>query len=131
MANKVRIPFFTDQNVPDSVGRFIVDEGYELTRLRDVMVTNSPDPVIAIACSRSGHVLVTQDRDFRDIAKRLNVTQRQYRQSLHRIFLSCKAVNAVSRFQDALSLIEHEWALVNKERPLIVEIRENKIITQR
>jgi len=108
---RICIPFFTDQNVPDSVGKFILSSGHDLTRLRDVMVTTTADPVIAAACSQSGHVLVSHDKDFRQTAKRLNITQRQYLNSLHRILLACPEPIGASRMTDALSLIESEWRL--------------------
>ena len=73
------IPFFTDHNVADSVGKVILQHGHALTRLRDVMPRDSKDPLVALACVQSGQVLVSHDNDFRDIARRLQVTQRDYR----------------------------------------------------
>lgn len=125
------IPFFTDQNVPDSVGQVLIDAGHHLTRLRDVMDIRSPDPVIAVACSRHGQVLVSHDTDFRDISRRLRITQRQYRNSLHRIHLGCPEPRSAQRIKEALSLIEAEWLLTKPDRPLVIEIRTGSIITHR
>jgi predicted nuclease of predicted toxin-antitoxin system len=126
---RVVIRFFTDNNVPDSVGQVIIDAGHELTRLRDVMLTDTSDPVIAVACSRSGHVLVTHDNDFRGsgAAKRLGITNRQYRKTLHRIQLRCEEPRSAKRMQEAMSLIEHEWVLMNAARPMVIEIRDELI----
>ncbi|MHB1951510.1 MAG: DUF5615 family PIN-like protein [Acidiferrobacteraceae bacterium] len=109
MALGVVIPFFTDQNVPDSAGNTLLRAGHSLTRLRDIMATTTADPIIAVACSQSGHVLVSHDKDFRKVAKRLNITQRQYQESLHRILLACPEPTDAARLTDALSLIESEW----------------------
>jgi predicted nuclease of predicted toxin-antitoxin system len=125
------IPFFTDQNVPDSVGDVLVSAGHQLTRLRDVMDIRSPDPVIAVACSRHGQVLVSHDTDFRDISRRLGLTQRQYRTSLHRIHLRCPEPMSAQRIKEALSLIEAEWLLIVPDRPMVIEIRSASIVTQR
>ncbi|NJR72140.1 MAG: DUF5615 family PIN-like protein [Gammaproteobacteria bacterium] len=84
-ATTKKIPFFTDQNVPDSVGDYVVKAGHTVVRLRDEMPTNTKDPVVAVACSTAGHVLITHDSDFRATAGRLQITQRQYREGLHRI----------------------------------------------
>lgn len=125
------IPFFTDQNVPDSAGNALVAAGHQLTRLRDVMDTRSPDPVIAVACSRNGQVLVSHDSDFRVISKRLRITKRQYRDSLHRILLRCPEPDSAQRIKEALSLIEAEWLLMGPDRPMVIEIRTGSIITHR
>lgn len=125
------IPFFTDENVPESASRFLAQSGHSVTRLSEVMVKGTADPVIAVACSRSGHVLVSHDTDFRQTAKRLQITQRQYRTSLHRIMLRCAEPDDVGRLQDALSLIEHEWALIREDRPMAIEIRASAIVTLR
>lgn len=125
------IPFFTDQNVPDSVGNALVAAGHQLTRLRDVMDIESPDPVIAVACSRHGQVLVSHDTDFRDISRRLGITQRQYQNSLHRIHLCCPEPSSAQRIEEALSLIEAEWLLTGPDRPMVIEIRSNSILTRR
>ena len=123
----VAIPFFTDQNVPDSVGDVIIDAGHELTRLRDVMDATTADPIIAVACARNGHVLVSHDRDFRHVSRRLGITQRQFQKSLHRIQLRCPEPSSARRVSEALSLIEAEWHLITPERPMIIEINESSI----
>lgn len=131
MTGRLRIPFFTDHCVPDSVGRVLMEAGHTVTRLRDVMPMRTADPVIAVACSQSGHVLVSHDKDFRQIAKRLNVTQRMYREQLHRIQLRCPEPISAQRIRDALALIELEWALVTTTRPMVIEISQSSIYTQR
>lgn len=127
----VRIPFFTDQNVPDSVGNALIDAGHNLTRLRDVMQTNTPDPVIAIACAEGHQVLISHDNDFKQIAKRLSITKRQYRNSLHRIQMRCPEPDSATRIIDALSLIESEWGMRMDGRPMVIEINSVSIKTIR
>ena len=131
MAAVPSIPFFTDQNVPDSVGNFLLAAGHGLTRLRDAMATTTEDQIIAVACSASGNVLISHDTDFKGVAKRLMISQRQYRKSLHRIHLGCPEPMAAARMKDALSLIEAEWLLVQEDRPLVIEIRDRSIKTFR
>lgn len=125
------IPFFTDQNVPDSVGVFLTLSGHSVVRLREVMLTDTADPVIAAACSRNGHVLVSHDGDFRSAAPRLKITHRQYRESLHRIILRCPEPEDVVRLTEALPLIEREWESLKDGRQMIIEVRSRSIITMR
>jgi predicted nuclease of predicted toxin-antitoxin system len=124
---KAPIPFFTDQNVPDSVGQAIIDAGHELVRLRDVMDADTPDPIIAVACSRNGHVLVSHDNDFRQVSKRLKITQRQYQNTLHRIQLRCLEPESAQRVQDAMTIIEAEWVYPRMGKPMVIEISTSSI----
>lgn len=107
---KITIPFFTDHNVPESAGAAIIQAGHDLVRLRDVMLTTSSDPVIAVACAENCRVLVSHDNDFKTVAKRLQVSRRQYHQ-LHRVAMECEEPNSARRLSELMSLIEHEWSV--------------------
>lgn len=132
MSGTCRISFLTDNCVPDSVGNTLVANGHDVTRLRDCMATDTADQVVAIACAASGYVLVTHDKDFKAVAKRLSVTQRQYSR-LHRIALKCAEANGAKRIQEALTLIESEWlyAQALAGRNMVIEITEVGIRTNR
>src|SRR6266699_3215802 len=116
------IPFFTDHNVPESVAEYLLSVKHEVTRLRDVMSPDSSDPVIAVACSRHGQVLISHDNDFRQTAKRLRITQRQYQDSLHRVLLRCDEPKSAKRIQQALTVIEREWIDLEEGRAMVIEI---------
>lgn len=123
MPRRVAIPFFTDHNVPESACQSLLDLGHKLTRLRECMATDSRDPLVALACTNAGQVLVTHDRDFRDLVKRLQVTKRQYRSKLHRVQLMCDEPLSAQRLQECIKLVESEWKIANERRkPLIVEL---------
>lgn len=114
MAKMASIPFFTDQNVPESVARFLEASGHAVTRLRDVMPTDSADAVVAAACEQAGVVLITHDNDFKGMAQRMRVSNRRFRKLSH-IRLGCREPRSAARIEIALSLIEHEWALAQNE----------------
>jgi len=125
------IPFFTDNNVPDSVGHSIVAAGHELTRLRDVMPHNSEDKTVAAACVLSGLVLVSFDNDFNSIAEKLSVSQAAARR-LHRIDMQCHEPQGATRIREAMSLIEHEWMHAKiLGIPLLVQLGNNFIRIRR
>jgi len=120
------IPFFMDNNVAESVGRALEAEKHDVVRLRECMPPDSPDPVVAIACAESSRVLITHDKDFKTISKRLSITKRECR-LLHRVALHCSEPNAAARMKDALSVIEGEWQRVKSnagQHQMIVEISE-------
>jgi predicted nuclease of predicted toxin-antitoxin system len=120
------IPFFMDNNVAESVGKLLEGEKHNVVRLRDCMAPDSADPVVAIACVESARVLITHDRDFKTISKRLTLTKRKCRQ-LHRVALHCSEPHAARRMKDALSVILAEWTRVQASRgkyQMVVEVSE-------
>ena len=126
------IRFFTDQNVADSAGNALKCRGYELVRLRECMATDSKDPVVALTCLHGGYVLVSHDTDFKAVAKRLAMTQRYYRQHLHRIDLKCTEPEAANRLAEAIGIIENEWSLAcEKKLSMVIEIRSKSIVLHR
>jgi hypothetical protein len=103
------IPFFTDEDVADSVGEAIKAAGHGLTRLRDAMLRGSADPVVAAACREGGLVLVTHNyRHFRRHSRELEATQKRL-DRLSRVELECSQVIAAHRFTEEIALIELEW----------------------
>lgn len=125
MADRV-IPFFMDNNVAESVGKALETKKHDVVRLRKCMAQDSSDPVVAIACVESQRVLITHDKDFKTISKRLALTKRKCR-NLHRVALHCKEPNAAGRMQEALSVIEAEWKRVQSSgghHQMVVEISE-------
>ena len=86
-----------------------MDSGHELTRLRDVMLTDSADPVVAEACRQAGLVLVTQNySDFRKIVKQQESINAQP-DTLMRIELACGDLEIRNRFEAVIDAIEYEW----------------------
>lgn len=128
MPRRPCIAFFTDQNVADSAGNFLQQCGHKLTRLRDCMATDTKDPLVALACAKGGHVLVSHDNDFREIAKKLNVSQNQYHLKLHRLDLQCSEPNAAARLAEMIKLIESEWLIAKKRNaPMVIQIRDKSV----
>lgn len=121
---KSPIPFFIDNCVPASVNKMLSEAGHTVVSLRDAMPPDTKDPVIAIACADSAQVLVTCDKDFKNIAKNLKVTQGAY-WKLHRISFRCPDPRCAERMKQALGLIEWEWRRgKNGEEQMVVEISD-------
>lgn len=130
------IRFFTDHNVAASVGQAIQERGHHLTQLREAMLIRTKDPIIEIACSHSGQVLVSHDRDFKELKPRLNVNDRTPVTrlgfvKLHKIHLECPEYEAAARMKEAFSLIEAEWELITPVRPMVIQIRSSSILVRR
>lgn len=104
-----RIPFFTDNDVEDAVGDFLMDSGHTVQRLRDVMLSNSADPIVDANCREHGLVLITHNyKHFKRIAHELRQSGRPLK-PLSRIDLECHQSEAVARLTDHLPIVEAEW----------------------
>lgn len=114
------------------MGKALKVGGFEVKLLREIMASNSPDPLVAAAAEASGSVLVSFDKDFNAIASRTGVSNRRFKK-LSRIHLGCSEPQAAGRVKAAISLIEHEWqvAQTSTDQRMIVEIGTTVIKTQR
>jgi len=128
----VRIKFFIDHCVPDSVGRALSEAGHEVIFLRERLAKDAPDPLVAAFTEMSGAVLVSLDHHFDALAPRAHVGRRRFAK-LSRIGLKCAEPQAAARIKAALSLIEHEWQLAQtrSDKRMIVEIVTTAIRTIR
>ncbi len=124
---------FLDHNVPDSVAGVFRRRGHEVVLLRDVLPTDSPDPVVATVSERMGAVLVSCDTDFAQIAPRIPRGQQARFRRLSRISLACRAPRAARRVEAAMTLIEHEheFALAGRDGRMHIVIRDTVIRTHR
>ena len=64
VAGRPKLRFFLDQNVPDSVCRYLRGRGHSVLLLRHHIPDNSPDPVVGMTALQDARILVTWDRDF-------------------------------------------------------------------
>jgi predicted nuclease of predicted toxin-antitoxin system len=131
MAERLRIRFFIDNCVPDSVADVLRNAGYEVILLRDSIAPDSPDSFVAAVAELHGAILVSYDKDFRSLAPRIGVGQRRFR--LSRIGFKCSEPHAARRLESALSLIEHEWTLAQSapDKRIMIEIGPTYIRTIR
>jgi hypothetical protein len=103
------IPFFTDNDVEDEVGDFLIHAGHAVIRLRDVMLGNSPDPIVDANCRQNGLVLITHNyKHFRKIALDLESGGRGAKR-LSRIDMEIHQSDGPRRVGEVLHLIECEW----------------------
>ena len=63
--------FLIDENVADAVRRFIENRGYDVMVARDVFETGAPHEMLAFAVEHDGLILVSHDKDFKDLKRTL------------------------------------------------------------
>jgi predicted nuclease of predicted toxin-antitoxin system len=116
--------FFLDHNIAEQVAQYLNEEGFQTTRLKDVLVENSEDPVVATHCIETGEILVTHDNDFKTMRKRLLVAGRRFLR-LHVILLSCPNARAQQRLSFSMPVILALWEQIQADahRPLKMQIQ--------
>lgn len=126
---------FVDQCVPESVAKTLEKHGHEVIRLRERIAPDSPDTLVAAVSEANNAILVTMDGDARTIASRYGVGSRRFRRLSILRFEKCRESRAAKRIDDAMSLIEHEWAIgggkESKDRRMFVVVTDGTIRTNR
>lgn len=124
--------FFLDASVPDSVGHVLAAAGHDVIYHRQALADGTKDPVVCQTALENEAVLVAVDRDMKQLTKRFGVTDERFK-NLAVLFCACSIPLASKRVEQALSLIEHEWAFSEKKvgRRLWIEISNHEISTQR
>ena len=111
MAGRAKLRFFTDHNVPDSIGNYLRGRGHSVVRLRHHMPDNSKDPVVATAALKDGRILITCDKDFN--------TQRFMQprfEGLSRVALSGDGPTLLPAVKEHIETIEFQFALAQRKR---------------
>lgn len=126
MASAPRMLLLIDENVPDSVAEFFASRGHDVRFVRDVLPAGSPDPLIATLGHRLSAVVVTWDRDFDKLVRRVPEGSRAAFRRLGRITFSCKYVNGRARIEKWIRTVEllYEQALEQPDVRMMAEIQE-------
>lgn len=122
-----------DHNVPVSVADAFRARGHDVRLVKDILPTDSSDQLVAAVSEDEGTILVSADRDFKQIAPRIPKGQRTRFRRLSRISLECSEYLAAVRVTAAMSLIEAEWdiALQSRDARMFITISSTGIKTHR
>lgn len=113
-----------DENVPDSVARFLRGRGHDVDLVRDSLGQMTPDDFVAWVADDLHAIVVTMDKDFNGLVSRTPKLGRRRFHALGRIALRCRESQALGRIQDFIEEIEREYdrLQVRHDTRLIVEI---------
>jgi len=117
-----------DENVPDSVAAFFAERGHQVTYVRDVLPARTPDPIIAEIGDRLSAIVVTWDKDFRQLVRRIPAGTRTAFRRLGRITFRCNEVKGraqLERWIDHIELLYRNALEEKGDFRMIVEVQEN------
>ena len=103
------------RNLPASC-KLLEARGHTVTRLRDVLPTDTPDPIVAKVAQDDDAILLTHDGDFKAVAPRVAHGQRTRFRKLSKVHLHIEQARSEGRLAAAIALIEFEWAAA-QEKP--------------
>ena len=108
------------------------EQGHDVVLLRESIQTGSNDTLVCVAAEANEAILVSHDADMKRLARRHGAGAGRFKY-LSLIKLSCTEPRAVGRLSEAMSLVEHEWAVSRTQhtRRLHVEIGKGVITTRR
>ena len=124
-----RMLLLIDENVPNSVAEFFQQRGHDVQFVRDVLPAGSPDPVVAKVGDRLSAIVVTWDRDFETIVKRVPDGNKNAFRRLGRISFRCSEPKGRELLSRWIHMIEFHYAQARQQRDfrMIVQIQESGI----
>lgn len=116
-----------DENVPRSVAEFYEVRGHTIHYVRDLFPAGTADPVIAKIGDRLSAIIVTWDRDFRQIVSRIPAGNKERFRNLGRISYQCNEVRGRALTERWIETIEfhYDQALKRSDLRMIVQIQES------
>ena len=116
-----------DENVPNSVAEYFAQRGHDVRFVRDLLPSGTPDPVIATIGDRLSAIVVTWDRDFEKIVKRIPEGNRSAFRRLGRISFQCNEVEGRALLEKWIDLLEFHYAqaLQQSDFRMIVQIQKS------
>jgi predicted nuclease of predicted toxin-antitoxin system len=118
-----------DENVPNSVAQVFVDRGHDVRYVRDLFPAGTPDPVIATIGDRLAAIVVTWDRDFERLVKRIPEGNRARFRRLGRISFRCNEVRGRELLARWIDHIEFHYERARKQPDIrmMVQIQESGV----
>jgi predicted nuclease of predicted toxin-antitoxin system len=116
-----------DENVPNSVAEFFRSRGHDVRFVRDLFPAGTPDPVIATLGDQMSAIVVTWDRDFEGLVRRIPEGNKQRFRRLGRISFSCNEVKGCALLEQWIEMIEfhNERAREKPDFRMILQIQES------
>jgi hypothetical protein len=112
------------------VGNIFRNHGHAVILHREALPEKSTD---AVVCATALAILVAIDGDMKTFAKRFGISQGSTRFArLNIVRLCCNEVMSAKRLEQAMSFVEHEWAISEKKKAsrLWVEIGPHSVKEQ-
>lgn len=120
--NEKCLRFFLDNNVPDSVGRYLQGRGHSVLRQRYHIAHDAPDPVVGMTALQTDRILITWDKDFN------SQTFRQHRfAELCRVSLSGNGPSLLPAVKEHIELLEFTFPRTPKGGRVVAHVQIGQV----
>lgn len=118
-----------DENVPASVAEVFSARGHQVRLVRDHFPAGTPDPVIASIGDRLSAIVVTWDRDFDSLVRRVPEGNRTRFRRLGRISFRCNEARGRELLERWIEMIEFHYreAQAKADFRMLVQIQESGV----
>lgn len=125
--DRPRMRLLIDENVPRSVAEFFAARGHTIEYVKDIFPARTPDPVIAAIGDKLSAIVVTWDRDFESLVRRVPTGNQTAFRRLGRISFRCPEPRGVALLERWIESIEfhYEQALKRSDFRMIVQVMES------
>jgi hypothetical protein len=123
------ISFLVDENVPWDIVVFLRMRGHQVHYVGETFMKGSPDLLLLSTAEVNGYVIVTFDKDFRQLIRQLPIGVRKRTERMAgRISFTCKETVAIERTRDLIEIIEahYDFAVMQNKR-FVLQISETSI----
>ena len=123
-----------DSSAPDSVGGAFLGRGHSVILHREVLPDGTHDHIVCATALANNAILVAVDADMKRLAQRYGSAPQHARfKELHLIRIGCNGPMARARVEQAMDLIESEWAFAcdKAARRMWIDICNHYIKTHR
>ena len=126
-AGNLRMLLLIDENVPHSVAEVFVSRGHDVRFVQDLFPGGTPDPVIATIGDRLSAIVVTWDRDYERLVKRIPEGNRARFRRLGRISFRCNETRGRPLLELWIDLLEFHYQQASEKGGfrMIVQIQES------
>jgi len=121
-----------DEGVPAQVAEVFLTHGHEVIPFESVLTPSVADELVCAVAIANNALLIAYDNDMKQYVRRKGQGPDRFR-NLHLLKFNCPEPIAAARLEEAMSLIENEWAVANQKvaRRVYVEINAHDIRTFR
>lgn len=118
-----------DENVPDSVAQFLASRGHDVRYVRELFPRGIPDPIIATLGDQMAAMVVTWDKDFEQLVRRIPEGNKQRFRNLGRISFQCREPRGLPLIQRWIGLIEYyeRECRARGEGRMIITVQESGV----
>jgi predicted nuclease of predicted toxin-antitoxin system len=118
--------------VPQDVGRIFEERGHEVIPFEEAVKRGARDELVCAAAEANDALLVAFDNDMKQVARRYGVGSTRFKR-LNLLKFTCPEPMAAKRLAEAMSLIEHEWAVAEQStgRRVYLEVSTHVLRTFR